>query len=260
MDFKQSTIQDLLDSEREMVMSGAKRFGAFYVNAAEFNVLLNHFIKSVDPDRFIAAMFLSEVKKHHALALFSIVRLHHTQAMMDLRQVLEAGAWAAYAIANPEEEKFAKTDEKGFLKIPSSLEKKRNKWLDKNFSQGSQTILNIKRNVNKSTHSNIVYAHVGFKPDFKNYIFETPFFDFEDKYLVKSNLWMVANIAMGLMDLFYGVNKGLNVIKFIDDFIPRLKSLEKKNIELKEKMMKSKRFLRIQKISGEQIDQNNTDL
>jgi hypothetical protein len=37
------------------------------------------------------------------------------QAMMNLRQVLEAGATAAFAIANPAQEHFAETDEQGLL-------------------------------------------------------------------------------------------------------------------------------------------------
>ncbi len=57
-----------------------------------------------------------------------------------------------------------------------------------------------------------------------------------------TDLWMIGNVAMGLMDLFYGVNKGRDVIKFIDEFIPRLKDLEKQNNKLKAEMMRSPRF------------------
>jgi hypothetical protein len=41
-------------------------------------------------------------EKTHMLALFSALRLHKVQAMMNLRQTLEAGAAAAFAIAEPE--------------------------------------------------------------------------------------------------------------------------------------------------------------
>jgi hypothetical protein len=40
------------------------------------------------------------------LALLSTLRLHKVQSMMNLRQTLEAGAAAAFAIANPEREHF----------------------------------------------------------------------------------------------------------------------------------------------------------
>ncbi len=33
MDFKQSTFQEILDSEREMVLRAEERFGTYYVNA-----------------------------------------------------------------------------------------------------------------------------------------------------------------------------------------------------------------------------------
>ncbi len=115
MDFKQSTFGEIIDSERDMILTADKRYGAYYINASEFNILLNEFIKSVDLDRFIFAIFLSQVKKHSTLALFSVVRLHHTQAMMDLRQVLEAGACASYAIANTESADFADVGENGVL-------------------------------------------------------------------------------------------------------------------------------------------------
>jgi len=107
MAFKQSNFGEILDSEREMVLRGEERFGAYYVNAVLFSELLSRFIKNVHPDRMIFATFLSQVRKHHALALFLTIRLHRIQAMMDLRQTLEAGSCAAYAIANTESADFA---------------------------------------------------------------------------------------------------------------------------------------------------------
>jgi hypothetical protein len=61
------------------------------------------------------ARFFSLLKKHHMLALLSALRLHKVQTMINLRQVLEAGAAAAFAIANPETEHFATTDGQGFI-------------------------------------------------------------------------------------------------------------------------------------------------
>ena len=125
MDFKQSTIGEILDSEREMVLKGAELYGEFFVNAADFNHLLNEFLKSVDRDLFIFTAFLSQIRKHHTLALFSTVRLHHTQAMMDLRQVLESGTCAAYAMRNPEVDDFAEIDKQGIMNSSDVLTTKR---------------------------------------------------------------------------------------------------------------------------------------
>jgi hypothetical protein len=243
MDFKQSNFSEILDSEREMVLKGAERFGDYFVNAIEFNSLLQEFVESINPDRFIFAMFLSQIRKHHTLALFSSLRLHHMQAMMDLRQVLEAGSCAAYAIVNPDQKGFVDADENGILDASQDLNKKRYKWLEEKFPKGSEAIKNMKDTINKSTaHSNIIYAHNNFRFDGNSGRFETPFFDIEDDYLVKTDLWQIGNIAMGLMDLFYGVNKELNVIKFTDDFISRLKTHEVVNHQLKAEMMKTERY------------------
>ena len=249
MEIKQNTIGGIIESEKQMALNAAERYGAYFVNAFEFNGLLQDFIKSIDPDRFIFAMFLGQIRKHHLLAIFSAVRLHHIQAMLNLRQALEAGSCAAYAIANPGQAGFADVADDGLIGASQDLTKKRYQWLETNFKAGSDAIKNMKGLINKSTaHSNIVYAHKNFSFDNTGRKFITPFFDFEDDYHVKSDLWQMANIAMGLTDLFYGVNKSIGVIKFVDEFIPRLKALEAENLRLKMEMMSNQRFADAQKL------------
>lgn len=248
MEFKQETVEDILESEKQMILCGEERYGAYFKNAVEFNNLLGEFIKSIDPECFIFAMFMAQIKKHNTLAIFSTLRLHHIQAMMDLRQELEAGSCAAYAIANPDQSGFAGVEENGIINSSQELTNKRYKWLEDNFKKGSDAIKNMKSEINKSTaHSNIIYAHNNFRLDDKNCKFVTPFFDIEDEYLVKTDLWQIGNIAMSLMDLFYGVNQNLWVIKFTDDFIPRLKKLEIENHRLKNELMSLDRFKNAQK-------------
>jgi len=251
MDLKQTTIDQILDGEKDLVLKGAERYGEYFVNAVDFNCLLNEFLKSVDPERFIFAAFLSQVRKHYLLALFSVVRLHHTQAMMNMRQVLEAGACAAYAIANIDVSGFADVDDRGIINPSDVLIKKRYKWLEKNYKIGSDAIKNMKDSINNSVaHSNIIYTQKNFKFNATSKNFETPFFDIEDDYHVKTDLWMIGNVIMGLMDLFYGVNNGLNVIKFDDNFISRLKALEIQNEKLKNEIMKSDRYKATQRIDS----------
>ncbi len=248
MEFKQETVEDILESEKQMILFGEERYGSYFKNAVEFNNLLGEFIKSIDPECFIFAMFMAQIKKHNTLAIFSTLRLHHIQAMMDLRQELEAGSCAAYAISNPNQSGFAGVDENGIINSSQELTNKRYKWLEDNFKKGSDAIKNMKSEINKSTaHSNIIYAHNNFRLDDENWKFVTPFFDIEDEYLVKTDLWQIGNIAMGLMDLFYGVNQNLGVIKFTDDFIPRLKELEIENHRLKNELMSLDRFKNAQK-------------
>ncbi len=245
MDFKQSTFQEILDSEREMVLGAEERFGTYYVNAFRFSELLARSIKTVHPSRMIFVLFLSQVRKHHALALFSTVRLHHIQAKMDLRQTLEAGASAAYAIANIDRVDFADVDEEGILNPTQDLDRKRYKWLEQNFAEGSNAIKRLKDIINKSgAHSNIADAHSTFNFDDVSRRFDTPFFDIEDDYFVKSDLWLIANVAMGLLRLFFEVNRTLNVVMFADDFERRIKELSTDNDRLRAEMMQTEPYHR----------------
>jgi len=249
MDFKQSTFQEILDSEHEMVLQAEQRFGSYYVNAVRFNELLSQSINTVHLTRLIFALFLSQVRKHHTLALFSTVRLHRIQAKMDLRQALEAGAFAAYAIAHIDATDFADKDEEGILNPTQDLAKKRYKWLEQNFAEGSNTIKRLKGTINKSTaHSNIADGQSNFNFDGLNRRFDTPFFDFEDDYLVKSDLWLIANVAMGLLRLFFEVNRTLNVVVFADDFEKRIKELSADNDQLRAAMMQTERYQRASRL------------
>ena len=83
---------------------------------------------SVDHDRMMFSRLFSQLKKHHLLALFSTIRLHRVQALMNLRLVLEAGAAAAFAIANTDLGHFADTDEDGLLNPTKELGAKRYGW------------------------------------------------------------------------------------------------------------------------------------
>src|SRR5258707_12270979 len=95
----------------------------------------------------------SLMKKHHTLSLFSALRLHKMQAMMDLRQVLEAGAAAAFAIANPETDHFVDVDGFGIMDPSQKLTGKRYKWLDQNYPDKSARMPRPKDRINSSpTH------------------------------------------------------------------------------------------------------------
>src|SRR6185437_7803569 len=147
----------MLDSERQMVLSAPARFGAYYQHAFECSIYLGHFLKSIDRSRWIFASFLAQVKKHHTLALLSTVRLHQIQSTMDLRQVLEAGALAAFAIANPEHHHFVVQDEHGYVNHSKKLTRRAYDWLGENYQAGSRGIKEIKDHINSSSaHANLL--------------------------------------------------------------------------------------------------------
>ena len=100
MELKQSTLEEIVESERSLVLGAEARYGKYYLNARACSIFLSRSIVSVElshHDTF--GRFFSQLKKHHMLALLSTVRLHKVQSMMNLRQVLEASAAAAFAIS-----------------------------------------------------------------------------------------------------------------------------------------------------------------
>lgn len=241
MDFKQDNIGDILDSERLMVLTAPGRYGRYYTHALDASVLLSKFIKSLDGDRLVFGRFHSQVKKHHLLALFSTVRLHEVQSAMNLRQVLEAGACAAFAIAHSDPSHFVTMDNQGLLNSSQKLIGKIYKWLDQNYSEGSKNLKAIKELINASmAHSNLVFTGSNFKEN-KGGI-SSPFFDFEDPYFVKTDLWRIGNIAIRLLDLFCGVNRGLDVIKFVDEFPARFDALVEQSKAIHAEMTSTERY------------------
>ena len=111
-------------------------------------------------------------------------RTHGVQSTMNLRHVLEAGSCAAFAIANPDPSHFVTTDGQGVLNASQKLMARIYKWLDENYPDGSKSIKSIKELINASTaHANLAFTGSNFK-EIDGGI-SSPFFDFEDPYLLK---------------------------------------------------------------------------
>ena len=241
MDLEQKTIGDIIESERWLVIAAPDRYGAFYTHALDASMFLGSFIKTLDPDRFVFGRYHSWVKKHHLLALFSTVRLHQVQATMNLRQVLEAGSLAAYAIANPEPSHFVTEDKNGLLNPSPKLTGIIYKWLDHRYPESSQSLKQMKDLINASTgHANLVYTGSNFRV-VDNEI-SSPFFDIEDDYVVSRDLWRIGNIAINLLGLFYNVNENVGSIKLVEDFLQRLDALTDQNKALHAEMTSTDRY------------------
>jgi hypothetical protein len=245
MDFPQSTLEQITESEAQMVRTAKERFGNFFLNAWACSVLLSKCVVSVDHTRLNFARFHVVLKKHHTLAVLSIVRLHKVQAMMDLRQALEAGCAGAFAIANPEDEHFFKIDQHGIVTTPQKLTEKRYRWLEKNFKARSDAIKTKKDLINNNqSHANVISADSVFRIDDTGELINAPFFDIEDDYFVKTDLWLAAGIALELMDWFYGVNKGRDVIAFAPRFVEDVQALAKEADALRAEMVATDRYQR----------------
>ena len=82
-----------------------------------------------------------------------------------------------------------------------------------------------------------------------------PFFDIEDEYFVKADLWLISSVAITLMDLFFGVaddvsRAGRSVLDFRSDFQRTIRGLAAKSDALQAEMQTSDRFQRgMQKIA-----------
>jgi hypothetical protein len=236
----QSNIEEIADSEARMVHSAPERFGDDYRLAWATSILLSRCVVSIDHTRLHFGRFLALTKKHHSLAVLSIVRLHKVQAMMNLRQAIEAGCAAAFAIANPEDEHFFKLNERGLVKSPQKLTDKRYRWLE----QSRSDVIKAKKDlINEShSHTNIVSSDNVFRIDDTGGLANSPFFDIEDDHLVMCDLWLASTVALELADWFYGVNKGLNVIEFMPGFVEAVQSLGKETNALRAKMIDTDRY------------------
>jgi hypothetical protein len=243
MTFPQSTLEEIIESERQMLLTAEDRYGNHYVNARTSSVFLSKCVVSIEHDRMNFGRFLAIMKKHHMLSIMSAVRLHKSQAMMNLRQVLEAGAAAAFAIANPEDRHFFKWDDKGLIQLPQELTKRRYSWLERNHKAASDSIKAKKDLINTSqSHANIVNSHGVFRIDHAGEIINAPFFDIEDDYHVKTDLWLASAVALEVMDLFHGVNKGRNVIDFTATFPEHLARLERDTSALLAELQATERY------------------
>jgi len=222
-----------------------QRYGAHYTTALEASEFLS--LKSINRDLETFVRFLSQVKKHHLLAVFSAVRLHQIQATMNLRGVLEAGACAAFAIANPELAHFADPTPEGMLYPSQKLTVKRYKWLNEKFPKESSEIKELKEKINRSTaHPNTAFTQNNFRfADSGNEI-NTPFFDIEDEYVVKVVLLVASKIAVSVIDLFYCVNKDVNAIVWRDDFSLKFDRLVREERARRSEMGSTDRFKKAQ--------------
>ena len=64
--------------------------------------------------------------------------------------------------------------------------------------------------------------------------------------MVEVDLWQTGSIALTLVDFFYGVNQGRNVIEFCHGFADHVNRLAKDNNALIDELKSTDRFKRAQ--------------
>ena len=242
----QSTIEQIVESERQLFLDAEARHGEYYIHARATSIFLSRCIEEIKHDRMMFAYFFAHLKKHHMLSLLSIIRLHQVQGMMDLRQVLEAGAGAAFAIANTEQEHFVEKDKNGILTSSDRLTKKRYKWLDEKYPRKSASLKYRKSHINLSAaHANIISGDNVLRISDDGKRASAPFFDFEDQFIVRIDLWLLANVALELMELFSNVDRTFGSLTFHPCFKEEFDHLVSKNNQLFLELRRSSRFVQI---------------
>jgi hypothetical protein len=183
-----------------VVLNGAARYGRHYIHARG-SACLSSCVVGVELDRTDAfGRMFSLTKKQHLLAFLSSLRLHKVQAMLDLRHALEAGAAAAYAIANPRVLDFVDVDPYGTMETSQNLTNNRYRWLDENYPEPSKWIKEVKGLINGQTaHANIISGHDTYRVEESGEAASTPYFDIEDEHDVKGDLWLIARAAIIVM-------------------------------------------------------------
>lgn len=143
----------------------------------------------------------------------------------------------------PSEILFVVADKYSILKlVPTG---KRYSWLDKNYPDASASIKEAKDDINASeAHANLIATHNTFRADYEEGVFETPFFDVEDAFLVKVDLVRIGMVARVLMQAFAEISERWKSVEFIDDFWPSLQTLGEKNNTLRDELMATDRFKR----------------
>ncbi len=238
------TLTEIIEGEHNKTLNALNKYGENFAHNLMVFQLLESFFTEFKAPQDIFLRFYYSARNFYLLTLFSIIRLHHTQSSLNLRQLIESGTDAAYSIAFPDVEKFAKTDEFGIMDSTIKLKSKRYKWLSKNYPATSTTILKIKEPVQVSSHSNLVDTNRGYKflSSKEGAQIQVSYFDFEDDYMEKAALWQLANTTLAIIGLWYEVSQSYKSIEVMPDFAEKHSNLMKENQKIKDGVMQTERF------------------
>jgi hypothetical protein len=235
-----------IDGEAELLEIAKNKYEEFYSNTANLLELLNNFLVKANAEHWIFLLYLSQIRKHAMLAFLSSIRKHHVQTKLNMRIVYEAGFKAAYAVAFHEESKFFKYNDEGLVIEPKHYSKLMYNWLEENYPEGVKPLGNLKSIINESAaHASLVYSYQYTTIDIKNRKSEYTFFDNEDLYLTQADIWEVGNGILGILDLIYGVNEGLDSVFFSEGFLRDIQEHGQVNKRLRIKMMEHERYKKV---------------
>lgn len=243
-DYDESTLNDILESEKQMVLDAKDKYDPFFSHVLEVRNFLPIFKNNVGIKLYIFTIFFSQIEKYTTLALLSAVRLHHTQTGMNLRQLAESAWRAAYALWVEDTTKFYTYGSDGMLNHDTDiLKKEKNKRLKTNYKEKSEKFVKIINHLNETLlHSNLIYAEQNMNMEnIGKGIMTTQYFDYLDPYIVKHDLWFMAAICIDIFDLFYEMDKTYKCFDITAEDILKLKKLLNENLILKEDLYNNTR-------------------
>ena len=237
-------ILGMSEEEHKLVMTARERYGEVFVTVNELIRFLLRFFEIVKPlEGYIFVLYLSLTRNSLLLGLLSAVRLHQVQAALNMREALEAGARAAYALVFPERNRFIIEKNDGTLEEKNNLKVTCYEWLETNYPAESGKIKSLKNGINKFfVHAKLITIQS--IPELSERKFLLRDFDGDDTLLVKASLWLLADIALDLIDLLAKVSSKTKIIKLITDFKGKMREYRNTTEDIKKELMAHSRFSR----------------
>lgn len=240
MDFK---LEELSNAENELIKKAQLNYTYMFDNANNAVTFTWNFLSKVKPEAWIFVSFLSQVQKGLVLGLLSTLRKHEVQGFMMLRHVLESAVLACYGLYKPDLAEFGHIDSEGCAQVDEKAKDKAYKWIENNYSSFSKTIKFMKDTINKAfAHSSILLTPNTF--EFEDNAMRVTFFDKDDDLMLRQRLWWIANIAIGLLNLFSEVIHDYPLVELVDGFADKMRALAIENERIKKELMQDPRFAR----------------
>jgi len=237
------SIFDISEEEHELVVAARDKYGKVFDIAHELVKFLTNFMESINRETYVFMSFLSLARKSLLLALLSTVRTHQVQTQMNIRQALEAGVKGAYALVFPDLERFAIKKEDGTLEEKEDLARCCYQWLEENYIEESNATKALKKSINELfAHANVLTTQN--ITEFSNEKYLSTIFDKEDSLMVKSSLWLVANVSFGLINLFAKISLKTKNIRLVPDFATKISEYRKAIENIKQQLEGNPRIAR----------------
>jgi len=235
-------LQSFSEAENKLVTEAELKHGRVFLNTKQLIELFWDFLESAEIDAWIFISFLTQVKKYATLSLLSALRLHNAQALMNMRQMFEAGVLASYALVEKDVTTYYYKDKHDCARENKRVKEKAYKWLENEYKNSSDVIKNQKNTINSMwTHSSILLTLLNFKMD-KNEKFLSMFFDDEDDFLTKNKIWFIGNSCWGQLNLYAELIRKTKLAKLKSNFDQEMKNLGDENEKIKRELMNNPRI------------------